>query len=463
MSDRHILVVDDEPGWIEVCRDTLAAEGLEVDGAGTVAEGLARIEAGSYDVVLADLRLPDGDGMQLVEAARRTDPDLAVIVITAYPTLETAIEGLRHGAYDYLVKPFGTQQLRAAVARAIERRRLREENRLLVRRSQPRRRARLGGRSPAMRRVLARIAQVAPTDAEVLVTGPSGTGKELVARAIHEQSPRARRPFVPVDCAALPDTLVESELFGYERGAFTGATQRQIGLFEYAEGGTILLDEIGELPLASQAKLLRVLQERQFRRIGGRKPIAANVRVLAATNRDLHEEVRRGRFREDLYYRLAVFTIEVPPLRARTEDIPTLARELLVEIAAELGQPVPTLPQRTVTLLQRQPWPGNVRQLRNALKHAMIVASGGTIRPEDVPVDAMSPAMAPSAATAPAGPFHAQRQRALVAFESAYLHALLARHGGRITAACAEAGLSRSSLYFLLQKHGIDPERYRHP
>jgi two-component system response regulator PilR (NtrC family) len=461
MSARSkLLVVDDEVGWIEVFTAALKNDPIAVQGAGTVAEGAQYLKSEGFDLLFVDLKLPDGSGLDLVRVAREADPDLAIVVFTAHPTLDTAIEAVRQGAYDYLVKPFSRDQLRHVVKRALECRRLRSENRLLAQRVQGLPAGELVGQSAPMQAVFRRIEQVGPTDSEVLILGESGTGKELAARAIHKGSRRRQRPFVPVDCGALPESLIESELLGHEKGAFTGATHRQIGLFEYAEGGTVFLDEIGELAKGSQVKLLRVLQERRLRRVGGRESLPVDVRVIAATNQKLDEEVKAGRFREDLFYRLDVFEVALPPLRDRQGDIALLSQHFLVQVAQELG--TPTVGLDPAVLFERFDWPGNVRQLKNTLKSAAILAGDGPIRLQHLP-PALQPLSAEQGDTdepAHSG-FHALRNRAIESFERDYLAELLDRHHGSVSAAAREAGLSRSSFYYLMQRHGLDAASFR--
>jgi len=464
VNKARTLVIDDETGWIEVCKDCLAGDGVDVTGATEVHTGTRLLKQEAFDLLIVDLKLPDGSGLDLVRAAKEVDSDLPIIIITAYPTVQTAVEAVRCGAYDYIVKPFKTEQLRVVVRRALERRRLCVENRLLAEHVQGRRRgdARLVGESPQFVRIREQIAKVAPTESEVLVTGESGTGKELVARAIHGQSKRRDRPFVPVDCGALPETLVEAELFGHEKGAFTGANQKQIGLLDFADGGTVFFDEIGELAPTSQAKLLRLLQERSFRRLGGRETIKANVRLIAATNRKLDEEVRAGHFRLDLYYRLNVFEISMPPLRERRGDLPLLIDRLIGEVGRELGVAPREIGAATMSIITRYDWPGNVRELRNTIKRGLILAGEGPIRTEHLPPYMMKLLAAEaSEVEASGGSFQVERQRAIDCFERQFLTELLQRNFGNVTSACEEAGLSRSSLYFSLHRHGIEPAAFR--
>jgi len=381
-----VLVVDDEEQMLRSQERMLAREGYVVSTATSAAVALELLRTTDHeiDVVLTDLRMEGMDGMQFVETAKRLYPDLEVIMMTGYGTIETAVEAMRKGAYDFLPKPFKRVQLLKIVARAMERRALLAENRRLRQQVAQGGSGTAIGNSDGMRRVLEMVAQVAPSEATVLVLGESGTGKEVVARAIHEASDRARGPFVKVACAALPDSLLEAELFGYERGAFTGAERRKPGRFEMADGGTLFLDEIGDVPLEMQVKLLRVLQEREFERLGGTQTLKVDVRVLAATHRDLRKFVDEGRFREDLYYRLAVIPLEVPPLRARPDDVPLLAAHFAAKYTKG-GRSVPSILPETNEALVRYDWPGNVRELENAIERAVVLCKDNVIGPQDLP------------------------------------------------------------------------------
>jgi two-component system response regulator HydG len=381
-----VLVVDDEEQMLRSQERMLVREGYVVLTATSANEALERLRTADpeVDVVLTDLRMEGMDGMQFVETAKRLYPDLEVIMMTGYGTIETAVEAMRKGAYDFLPKPFKRMQLLKIVSRAMERRSLLAENRRLRQQVADGGGRSVVGNSEAMRHVLDMVAQVAPSEATVLILGESGTGKEVVARAIHEASDRARRPFVKVSCAALPDSLLEAELFGYERGAFTGADRRKPGRFELADGGTLFLDEIGDIPLEMQVKLLRVLQEREFERLGGTQTLEVDVRVLAATHRDLRQQVEKGRFREDLYYRLAVIPLEVPPLRVRPDDVPLLAAHFAAKYARDENR-IPALLPETNEALVRYDWPGNVRELENAIERAVVLCKDGVIGPHDLP------------------------------------------------------------------------------
>ncbi|HIE03646.1 MAG TPA: sigma-54-dependent Fis family transcriptional regulator, partial [Candidatus Latescibacteria bacterium] len=358
-----ILIVEDEPKMAFLLEAELKDAGHRTTSVTDGMEAVRRVEMEHFDIVITDLRMEGMDGIEVLERVKGLDPQTEVVLITAYATAQTAVDAMKKGAYDYIIKPFDVEELKLLVKRIEEKQGLLYENALLQEKAR-REGLLVGGRSPAMRKVLELIDKVAPTDATVLVLGESGTGKELVARRIHHLSPRRDRPLVAVHCATFPENLLESELFGYERGAFTGATRRKVGHFEYADGGTIFLDEVGELPTSVQAKLLRFLQERQFTRIGGVEPVRVDVRVIAATNRDLEREVMEGRFREDLFYRLNVFPIELPPLRERREDIPLLVEHFL----RQRNRPPDVVSPEAMEALLTYDWPGNVRELENVIE-----------------------------------------------------------------------------------------------
>ena len=381
-----VLVVDDEEQMLRSQQKMLEREGYRVltaHNGNAALEALAHAEV-EVDVALTDLRMEGLDGMQFIETAKRLYPDLEIVMMTGYGTIETAVEAIRKGAYDFLPKPFKRMQMLKIVGRAMERRSLVAENRRLRKQVAEGGSRSVIGNSEAMRRVMDMVVQVAPSDATVLVLGESGTGKEVIARALHEASDRARGPFVKVSCAALPDSLLEAELFGYERGAFTGAERRKPGRFELADGGTLFLDEIGDIPLEMQVKLLRVLQEREFERLGGTQTLSVDVRVIAATHRDLRKFVDKGLFREDLYYRLAVIPLEIPPLRRRPEDVPLLAAHFAARYARD-PERVPVLLPETNEALVAYDWPGNVRELENAIERAVVLSKDGAIEPRDLP------------------------------------------------------------------------------
>ena len=378
-----ILIVDDEEGIREFLADALSTDGHDATQAADGLEAVQKLNERAFDLMITDLRMPGAlDGVDLLRRARSDQPEMEVIVLTAYGTVDNAVEAMKLGAFDYLQKPIsGPDELRLLVSRALDRRRLlaRQEVEQTVRSTPP-----LTYGDPVMEPVVRALEKVAATSSTVLLLGESGTGKEVAARTIHERSPRSAGPFVPVNCAAISEALMESEIFGHEKGAFTGATQARRGRLELADGGTLFFDEIGELKLELQAKLLRVLQERRFERVGGTRTIEVDVRWIAATNRDLEGMVRDGAFREDLYHRLAVFPIALPPLRERRRDLLTLADTLLARIGAELGRPLLRLDDNARERILKGRWPGNVRELANALERAAILAEGETVRGEDL-------------------------------------------------------------------------------
>ena len=390
-----ILVVDDEPNYLVVLSELLKEEGFEVMTAEKGEDGLKIVEDADLDLVITDMRMPGMDGLELLKAVKSYNKELPVIMITAFGEVEKAVVAMKAGAYNYLAKPFNNEELLLNISKAIEHYSLLRENLRL--RDEARVRygfASIVGKNARMREIYQLIEKVAPTPASVLITGESGTGKELVARAIHINSPREKSPFISVNCAALPETLLESELFGHERGAFTGATSMRKGRFELADSGTLFLDEIGDIPLPLQAKLLRVLQERSFERVGGIRPINVDVRIITATNRDLKDEVDEGRFREDLYYRLNVLHIHLPPLRERADDIPMLTDHFINKFAKMLKKPNLRISGDALRFLVGLPWEGNVRELENTIERAAILCSGDVIRAEDVHPDVTGSKMA---------------------------------------------------------------------
>jgi DNA-binding NtrC family response regulator len=383
----RLLVVDDEAHARTALAAVLRDEGYAVETAADGFKALSKLEECSPDLLLTDLKMPGLDGLELMQRGKARDPELAVVMMTAFGAVDSAVAAMRAGAADCLAKPVNVEQLMLVVARELERRRLRAEAGLLRQRLAERDRVgNLVGSSPPMQRVCDTILQVAPSRATVLITGESGTGKELVAAAIHEHSPRAGRAFVKLHCAALAETLLESELFGHERGAFTGAVDRRDGRFQQADGGTLFLDEIGDISPATQIKLLRFLQEHRFERVGGNQTIDVDVRVVAATNRDLRALAKEGKFREDLYYRLNVVVIEMPALRSRPSDIPLLAAHFLRRDSKESGKTISGFTDEALAQLMGYAWPGNVRELENAVERAVVLCRGDVIRAEDLPL-----------------------------------------------------------------------------
>jgi two-component system response regulator PilR (NtrC family) len=449
----RILVVDDEPSMREMLAIMLFKEGFEVLVAESRAAAARVFAQGTVDMVITDVKLPDGDGIEILRHVKAASPQTVVIVMTAFGSTETAVAALKLGAHDYLVKPFDVEELKIVVRGALESQQLKEEN-LRLRAELDARHGidRIVATSPAMAAVVAMIRSVAPTASTVLITGESGTGKELVAQAIHSLSPRRDAPFVSINCGALPETLLESEMFGHMRGAFTDAHQNKKGLFEVAHRGTLFLDEVGEMPPSMQVKLLRALQEKTIRRVGGTEEIEVDVRVIAATNRSLEALVQEKRLREDLYYRLNVIPIRLPPLRERREDIPILARLFLEGFGREADRRVTGISEEAMNRLLRYPWPGNVRELENVMERAVALETTGTILPERLPE---LPGAAAAAAAAPAlgGGFNLDDH--LNRIEKDLVVAALEEAQGERAAACALLGITPRSLRYLIRKHAL--------
>ncbi len=384
----RILIVDDEAGMRDFLSILLRKEGYGVSLAESAEKAIELLGRGEFDLVISDIAMPGLSGIDVLRHSRAANPDTPVILITAYASTESAVEALKLGAWDYLLKPFDVEELKNIVRNALEKRRLENENRILKRELKEKGRLEdLVGESPRMKEVLELIDRIAPTHSTVLICGESGTGKELAARAIHAGSPRHDRPFVSINCGAMPDELLESELFGHARGSFTGAVTAKKGLFEVAEGGTVFLDEIGDTTPAMQVKLLRVLQERRMRRVGGTEETEVNVRVLAATNQDLEAMVRDKRFREDLFYRINVIQIQMPPLRDKREDIPRLVTHFLQKYATIMGKRVTGISDEALQPLLQHAWPGNVRELENVVERAVALARGDKVTPDDLTRD----------------------------------------------------------------------------
>jgi two-component system response regulator HydG len=443
-----ILVVDDEPSARTTLALILKKRGHRVSQAEGVGAAAKVLADESFDVVVTDLRMPDGDGLDVLRTVRAHAPDSAVIVLTAYAGWESAKEAMQLGAFDYFEKGRDPEELLHRLDKALEERSLRRENENL--RGQVRERYALPGiiaRSAEMRRVIDLIARIAPTDATALIQGESGTGKELIAKAIHHASPRAHRPFVAVNCGALPETLLESEIFGHVKGAFTGAVATKRGLFEEAHGGTFFLDEIGEMASSVQVKLLRALQDGEVRRVGATQSTTVDARVVAATNRDLEQRVREGGFREDLFYRLNVIPVTLPPLRERREDIPLLAEHFLERIAQRQGRRLRLVPEAVECLL-RYPWPGNVRELENAIERTAILSQRVTIGPEDLPAHVAAGIALGAAPSLPG-------QRGLAEVERAHIVQTLERMGWSQSRAAQALGIGRTTLWRKLKEYGL--------
>ncbi len=448
-----ILIIEDEAKMRRLLELDLAEDGLHALSAGDAENGLKLLHENAVDLVLTDLRLPAMDGLEFLQAIKRHNPALPGVVMTAFGSVETAVEAMKAGASDYVLKPFSLSEMRMVIHKELDVRNLREENRSL--------REALGkkyahpnvvARSTKMQDVLATVDRVAPTNSTVLLGGESGVGKDLIARAIHEKSRRAGGPFIKINSTAIPENLLESELFGYERGAFTGANTSKQGKFELADKGTLFLDEIGDVPLVTQVKLLRVLQEREFERLGGTRTVKVDVRLIAATNRDLREALEQGTFREDLYYRLNVVPIDIAPLRQRKEDIPDLVNLFISRFAGDSGKPVKGITPEAMQILVANHWPGNVRELQNIIERACALAKGTVLNVGDIHLDVRPPRAANGASNfLPEG-------MTLEQWEDEMIRESLRRANGNKSHAARLLGLSRNALRYRLSKIGIADE-----
>lgn len=453
MSKARILIVDDEAGIRQTLRDILEDEGHSVTAAADAVSGQALMASDEFDLVLLDVWLPDRDGLEILEELREGDFQTPVIVISGHGNIDTAVKAMRVGAHDFLEKPLALNRVVVSVENALERNRLERQVRELSNQLDPERQ--LIGDSPSMRQLKDELKLAARAESRILITGENGTGKELVARRVHGLSQRRSRAFVEVNCAAIPEELIESELFGHIKGAFTGASENRRGRFEQADGGTLFLDEIADMSLNTQAKVLRVLEEQRFERVGGSEPIEVDVRVLAATNKNLEEgELPAGRFREDLYFRLAVIPLHVPALRDRREDIPALIDHFLERFAAEAGRRPKTVDRQALERLVAYSWPGNVRELRNLSERLMIMAPGDVVMEADLP-----PRVRGADAIAQVGNDYASLKEARETFERLYIERRLGAAGGNVSQAARDLGIDRRHLYRKLQAYGIDPER----
>jgi DNA-binding NtrC family response regulator len=451
-----ILIIDDKDSMRQMLSRTLESEGYEVETAKDGEGGLEKAKGKKYDLILADLKLPKMDGIEVLSSLKDLDPEVAVIMMTAYGTIESAVEAMKQGAFDFLAKPFDTDHLNVLIRRALENRRLVAEN-ILLREELAHNLgyAEIIGKCEKMKEVSRLIQKVASSDTTVLLLGESGTGKELFARAIHNLSPRKKASYVAINCAAIPRELLENELFGSEKGAYTGAVARKMGKFEIAEGGTIFLDEVGDLDIALQAKLLRVLQDRTFERLGGTKTISVDVRLIAASNTDLKKAIEKNQFREDLYYRLSVFPITIPPLRERREDIPDLAEYFVKRYCAEMKKPKKNISKEALALLDKYHWPGNVRELENTIERAIILCEGKSILPEHLAIRIPTPneiRLREGAGLKEVGQYaQAEAERALIV-------RILTQVRGNKRKAAQALKIDYTTLFEKIKRYGIDAQ-----
>ncbi|GBE37364.1 transcriptional regulatory protein ZraR [bacterium BMS3Bbin07] len=452
----RVLIVDDEEIVRASCRKLLQPHGYRVSEAENAGSALKLMETTCFDLVLSDLKLPDASGIELLKDIKEACPNTEVILVTGYGTVSTAVEAMKLGAYDYVEKPFRPEELVSLAGRAIERKSLREENIRLKKELSAQYIKNIVGTSKAMEKVFRLIGTVAPTVSTVLITGESGTGKELVARAVHYNSPRRDRPFVVIDCGTLAGELIESELFGHKRGSFTGAVTDKKGLIEEAEGGTLFLDEIGNLPLPLQSKLLRVLQEKEYRPVGDKKPSKVDTRFITATNKDLPAMVKAGTFREDLFYRLDIFPIHVPPLRERREDIPLLAYHFLKKYSDELGKEIKSISAEAMRILSSCRWPGNIRELENTIQRAILLADNATIKPETLGFLTLSHTeQIPRNIEELKEIKKDLREKSIEEVEKVFTAEALKRNEWNISRAASDVGMQRSNFHALIKKHGI--------
>jgi two-component system response regulator PilR (NtrC family) len=454
----HILVVDDKEGMREFFQIFLGKEGHQVGVAANGHEALKLAQERQFDLVVSDIKMPGMDGISLLKGLRELDPQLPVIMVTAYPTIESSIEAMRLGAYDYIIKPFSNDEIRIKIAKAIETSALRRENIYL--RDELKEKYRFDGiigKSPKMVALYGLMEKVCQISSTLLVEGESGTGKELVAKAIHYNGPRGEAPFVAINCGAIPDQLLESELFGHVKGSFTGAISNKEGLFEVANRGTVFLDEIAELSPPLQVKLLRVLADQTFRRVGGTEDIKVDVRVIAASNRSLEEAVRNGTFRDDLYYRIKVIGLVIPPLRERKDDIPLLCQHFLERFAKQSNRPVPRIGKDAMGILTSHRWPGNVRELENVMKRAMALEESSEITPESLPFDASSRRGTEGEAFLPEESVSIEGEELcrLELVEKKYIEYALAKFSGNYTQTARALGISLSTLRRKVKSYGL--------
>jgi len=454
----HFLVVDDEISFCRHIQAILEAEGFDVDTAHEAKGAIGWLNSDSYDILLTDIRMPGVQGLELIKLARKIDPKISCIVMTAYGTIASAVNAIKEGASDYLEKPFEPETLLIIVARILRERQLLQEIRDL--RKEVDKKYAFGniiGKSHKMQAIYELIQRVAATDARVFITGETGVGKELVAKAIHFNSPRRNKPFVTINCGALAETLLETELFGHEKGAFTGAVHRKMGKFEYAQGGTLFLDEVGEISSRMQVRLLRILQEKKVERVGGNESVDVDVRLLSATNRNITKRIKDGEFRTDLYYRLNVVPIHIPPLRERIEDIPLLVQHFLHLYNRDLNRDIQKISVAAMNQLLTYPWPGNVRELENVLERAFVVTDGQEIDTVFFSHDVHNPLDEPSPSHVNTDiPFTTARSIVISRFEKAYIYETLKRYEGNVSKTASKTGINPRTIWRKIKAYGLD-------
>ena len=468
MAPSQILIVDDEPDMLELLKRSLAPDlNCRLSTAASAKAALQLLSEQSFDLALIDIKMPEMDGLELLELIKRKWPDLTVVMMTAYGTIETAVYAMKQGAYDFITKPFDHETLLVRLEKALERSTLLAENRRLKQTQDengPHIFHGMVGKSTAMQRVFETIQMVAATDLTVLITGESGTGKDLAGRAVHALSHRGQSEFVAVNCPTVPEQILESELFGYKKGAFTHATQNKIGLFQQANGGSIFLDEIGDISPSIQTKLLRVLQEKEIKPLGDTRTVTVDVRIIASTNQDLKEKIREGQFREDFYYRLNVLPIELPPLRKRPEDIPLIADHLFDKHCHRLNKPDKAMSPELISFFQECYWEGNVRQLENLIIQSILFSTSDIVRPDDLAGNNPANAGTAGAAELPdirSLPYKTAKEKVLQTFNADYIGALLTETAGNVTQAAKMCGIERQALQQIMRRYNISAEDYR--
>jgi DNA-binding NtrC family response regulator len=460
---RDILIVDDEKDMLQLLKRSLAPDlNCRIETASSGREALKAISQSPFDLVLADIKMPEMDGLELLELIKRKKPEITVVMMTAYGTVDTAVDAMRNGAYDFVTKPFDHDALIVRLEKALERSRLLKENQRLQMVCRERTVFQnIVGKSATMNRIYETIQMVAKTDLTVLITGESGTGKELVARAVHNLSNRSNGPFVAVNCPTVPENILESELFGYKKGAFTHAAQNRIGLFQEAHRGSIFLDEIGDISPTIQTKLLRVLQEKEIKPLGSTKSISINARIIASTNQNLEEKIKRGEFRDDFFYRLNVLPIKLPPLREHIEDIPLIVNHLLEKHCAQMDMPLKTISTELMDIFVKRHWEGNVRELENVIMQGILFSTADEIRPEHIELEDKGSTHMDHSNAFYGLPYKEAKENTLLRFNQDYFSRLLTENKGNVTQAARQCGLERQSLQQIMRRYGIKADIYR--